>query len=536
MSKVKNEFDVNKGYFGKHANKILVIFVVSAFLIRMNYFPFDVPFSLDVLDYFGYAVNTSNFGGIPSEWFLANNGWPLFLSVFFSIMPVESFFEYTNLQRMISIIISVLTIIPVYLFCKKYFNEKLALIGAALFIFNPVVIKYSLLAGNDVLFTMVVTFALYFMVTTKQKTVYLSFILIGILTIIRYEGLLLIIPFSILFLIRLRKEKKKCIVKFIFAIACFLIIVLPFSIIDLENHGEDGLISHFSTSIKFVDSSIIQNMDSGEDWTDGIENDRTQKFLLKGFENLFKMIIIITLPLSLFLIPYGVSRVFYKINYSKFIIICVGFTLLVPAFYAYSRDFQDIKYLIPLVPIFSLLSLYLVEKIYEKIHRTTILNLVILSVIILSSITIVELTKIDFERDKEIFFVAEKVVELSDGYLRYSPESNHIKGAEVKNNWLENIPNDTNGHVKRQALVFGYEKFNTLESILMEFENDGLTHIIIDQNEKRPSFLKHIFDNEEKYPFLIKEYDSKEDNLAYKVKIFRIDYNVFTAFKNDIIE
>ena len=536
MTETENEFEPNWEYFTKHANKILAIFVVSAFLVRMNYFPFDVPFSLDILDYFGYAINTSIFGEIPSEWFLANNGWPLFLSIFFSVTPAESFFDYTYLQRMISIIISVLTVIPVYLVCKKFFSKNIALIGSALFVFNPIVMKYSLLAGNDVLFTMIIVWTLYFMMTTKPKTLYLSFILVGVLTVIRYEGLLLIIPISILFFIRIRKEKEKSIFKFIPALTCFLIIILPFSIIDLTNHGEDGLISHISTSIKHVDYSIIQEIDNDDDWTDGIENNRIEKFLLKGFENLFRSIVIITIPISLFLIPYGISRIFCKINYGKLVIICIGFTLLIPAFYAYSRDFQDTKYLIPLIPIFSILSLYIIERAYRKINKTTIVNLAILSVIIVSSITVTELTKMDFEYEKEKFLVAERVVELSDGYLRYSPESNHIKGAEVKNNWLEKIPNDSNGHVERQTLVFDYEEFNTLDSMLKEFEYEGLTHLIIDQNDSRPYFLKHIFSHEKEYPFLEKEYDSDNDSLSYKVKIFKINYEKFKELSHEIIE
>ena len=127
---------------------------------------------------------------------------------------------------------------------------------------------------------------------------------------------------------------------------------------------------------------------------------------------------------------------------------------------------------------------------------------------------------------------AEKVVKLSDGYLRYPPESNHIKGAEVKINWLEKIPNDSNGHVERQIKVFDYEMDDTLDEILMKYETEGLTHIIIDQNQNRPSFFVDVFHNEEKYPFLIKEYDSKDDNLIYKVKIFKIDYDIFKILKN----
>ena len=67
--------------------------------------------------------------------------------------------------------------------------------------------------------------------------------------------------------------------------------------------------------------------------------------------------------------------------------------------------------------------------------------------------------------------------------------------------------------------------------MLLEYEKDGLTHIVIDQNENRPDFLKHVFKNEKEYPFLIKEYDSDYDKMEYNVKIFKIDYDILRNFK-----
>ena len=87
-----NNFKTN---FGERKYWIgLLALIIGGLLIRVYYFPYAIPFGQDVLDFFGYAVNTSNFGEISSEWFLANNGWPLFISMFFSIIPIESFFDH----------------------------------------------------------------------------------------------------------------------------------------------------------------------------------------------------------------------------------------------------------------------------------------------------------------------------------------------------------------------------------------------------------------------------------------------------------
>ena len=70
-----------------------------------------------------------------------------------------------------------------------------------------------------------------------------------------------------------------------------------------------------------------------------------------------------------------------------------------------------------------------------------------------------------------------------------------------------------------------------LAKSLNEFLNiariDGLEHLLIDDNPRRPQFMKNVLENEEEYRFLEKIYDSKDDGLVYHVKIFKIDYEKF---------
>ena len=93
---------------------ILIMIGIAGLIIRFCYFPYDIPFTYDALDYFSYAVSMSQSGHFPDEWALANNGWPAFVSIFFSTMNYENFIDYTHMQRILSLTISVLTIIPIY--------------------------------------------------------------------------------------------------------------------------------------------------------------------------------------------------------------------------------------------------------------------------------------------------------------------------------------------------------------------------------------------------------------------------------------
>lgn len=61
----------------------------------------------------------------------------------------------------------------------------------------------------------------------------------------------------------------------------------------------------------------------------------------------------------------------------------------------------------------------------------------------------------------------------------------------------------------------------------MKFKDKGLTHIMIDDDEDRQTFLKEVFVNEKNFGYLNKIYDSKWDEFAYHVKIFEINYEYF---------
>ena len=68
-------------------------------------------------------------------------------------------------------------------------------------------------------------------------------------------------------------------------------------------------------------------------------------------------------------------------------------------------------------------------------------------------------------------------------------------------------------------------------NFLLNEKENGLTHIVIDQSQikdnLRKTFLIEIYENENKYNFLKKIYDSNNEGLNYKIKIFKIDYELF---------
>ena len=81
------------------------------------------------------------------------------------------------------------------------------------------------------------------------------------------------------------------------------------------------------------------------------------------------------------------------------------------------------------------------------------------------------------------------------------------------------------------GMEFALNRHPALSEFISFDKNDGLTHVVVDNNPNRPEFLKDVFYNEEKFSYLTKIYDSSEQGYNYHLKIFRIDYEKFESVK-----
>ena len=92
--------------------------------------------------------------------------------------------------------------------------------------------------------------------------------------------------------------------------------------------------------------------------------------------------------------------------------------------------------------------------------------------------------------------------------------------------------NDVN--VKGTNYVYLSQSANSVEKYIELARDQNLSHLVIDNNEKRSLYFKDIFYHEENYPYLIKEFDSaKEGYSHYNVKVFKIDYKYFDSMLKD---
>jgi len=504
---------------------ILGVICTIGFLLRIIWIPHESPLTGDSTGYFWYAIDTSITGSFPSSecgWrcTFPNTGWSSFLSIFFTIFSSNNYLDYMNLQRYLGVIISVVTIIPMYYFCKIFVEKKYAIIAGILFTFNPRIIENSILGITEPIYILSIVLMLYTFFQHGKNYPYITFGIIGIISIVRYEGLLLFVPISLLYFYRY-KFSKKIILKYFIAITVFLLIIISWGIMKIDLTGSDGIISHVSAGPIYYSNEMKDNQDP---------NEVIINFLKTGISNMFKFLGLTTLPLLTFLIPLGIYTMISKKKLSDFLILfSIVIVLLIPAFYAYSRNFYEVRYLLPIFPIFCLFSVYFIRYITEKIKYKKLFLILISILVISSTVGFIEYKNSDYVNQEEAYEVAKEITKLTKVVTHYS-QSGYLDNTKIiEANEFPILRKD----LPWSMIPIYPDNYETFEEYISNNKENGLEYVIVDKGDGRSKFLDDVFQNEESYPYLHKIFDSKDIGYKnYHAKIFRINFDEFNILRS----
>lgn len=511
LQEIKEEFS------NKNIVVILTAIAVIGIIFRLMFLPFNLPVSYDALSYYWYGIDMSVLSQFPLGHDIANNLWPSVLGIMFSSINSENFLDYSNAQRILSSGISVMTIIPIFFLCNRFFNKKLSLLGSSLFILDPRVIYNSVLGITEPLFILVGVTTIFLFLSENRKIIYLSFATAAIFSLVRYEGILIIIPMTVIFWFRFRKDRKM-IFQYLVAIGIFILILTPMVIVKEQTMGYDGLISHVGSGVQVA----VTNNELNEDV------DQRKFFPLLGITNLFKYLGWILVPNLILFLPLGIILFLKKREIKKNSLLLIGIISLIPAFYAYSRGILDTRYLLIIYPILIIFSLYAINWIGQKTHRRNLIIVIVFVGVSISSVAFLDI-KMDNEHEVEAFEIALKNTPQLSVINAYETESTNYRSTVIVE--MKEFP-ILRDEVNRKITILSTNDVNSIEDFLIINENKKLKHIIIDNGTERPEFLKEIFTNEEKFPYLKKIYDSKTDGYNYHLKIFEIDYSQFNDLRN----
>ncbi len=485
----------------------IVIIFFAGLGFRIYYFPHDLPLVVDSLSYFTYTTETVFLGHLPTTWTPINNGWPMFLSFWFSIVNLENSLQYMQLQRVISLSLSALTVIPVYFLCRKFFDSKLSLVGASIFIFDPRIILNSLFGITEPLFILLSTSALVLFLRYERKGIIFSFILASFCTIVRSEGIFLFLALTILFFIKYRASKE-IFKTYLPALLIFMIILIPVMDYRIEITGTDG---------------IFLRAAQGTTQTLSTTNQDGMMKIFDGVKLFVTYLGWIMIPSFIVFLPFGVIQFFRKRMENTNFIITFLIVSSIPIFYAYIVQAQDTRYLYVLYPVFCLLSLFAVQSYISKSNKKNIIISLLIIGILCSSVAFYEYKKIDYNKERELYEIGKITTQITSGINSHPTESRYTRVAQIPNEWPFVFHDDM-----YKIKIISTKGHNNLQNYILNSRNE-LTHILVDDDSNLPEFLKDVNKNENEYEYLKKIFDSKDEGFNYQMKIFEIDFQKFDS-------
>ena len=210
--------------------------------------------------------------------------------------------------------------------------------------------------------------------------------------------------------------------------------------------------------------------------------------------------------------------------------------------WAYSYPLRDIRYVSFLFPVLVVVSLFGIQYLDTFVNKKKIFISILAISLVVSSIGYLEWKVIKPQEENNQFEIAQILVKSAKGVNSYYPEEKLLISAEIPSKWSDLeiiIKNDESKTAKqfsvdRKIVVFDVKEYNSLEKFIMN-SGEQLTHLVVDDNEERPDFLKELFIEETKYTYLKKIYDSKSNGFEYQVKVFEINYELFNSLKDNMV-
>ena len=529
----------------------LILIIIISLGLKLYTVDFFIPPHTDDVSYITTAIEYSQ-----GDFFLSQKkhpGWPLVLAPFMSIVNSDNLLDYASTARILSIAISTITIIPMYILARRFFDEKYSLVASCLFAFEPHLNYNSTLGLSEPILILAIIGAFYFILNQNTRFVIISLIMAGIVYWIRINGFWVFVVISIIYFLT-QKKSRKFLANYGIAIAVFLLVISPVLIERNEEFGDPFYSVHndviFAGSYELmlkaqVDNEKISAFDYIENY--GILS-FVNNYILIGIYNTLVVTARLTLPYLFILIPFGILFSFrafdQKSNFIKanwiFILSSMGLVIVIMAIIPEPRF---VLYLLPFLIIFSVIPIQRVVEYgldtfsFSRKQKDFFLIGVLITIIIVSSILIIryapdselEAEKLEFSKYalNNLHGVTLQDREGSLDYVGYlllveSTGNYKINSSIIQNTYKQF--EDTNGPIG-----------TNIEELIADGKNYNLKYII---SNETPGFLHPFTDalyyNYEQYPYLKKIFDSSNQGFEkLKIKVFEIDYEKFNKLLNE---
>ena len=238
-------------------------------------------------------------------------GWSLVISPFLKLVNSNHFIDYTNVVRILSLIVSTTSIFPMYLLARRFTNEKYSLVAAFLFAIEPHLNYNAGLGLSEPLFILVMTLSVYFILNKDSRLFCLSFLLAGMMWWIRFNGIVML-PILSLILLFNSKRSTKIIPVLLLCISIFFIVCSPMLAQRYAQYGDPLYFSQSDTLYTGEFITVVAENTKNDSYSasnyihdHGIDQ-FIWKFVVGGLSNLGDLTIKLLYPYMTVLLPIGI--------------------------------------------------------------------------------------------------------------------------------------------------------------------------------------------------------------------------------------
>ena len=539
----------NLHYSKKKIFTFLVVIVLISFGLKIVTVDFD---SLPQIDVLGYTLRaTSHINGDFTEPPRKTLGLSLSVSPIIGIQNSENFMDSLNSIRGISLIVSLISIYPMYILARRFFDEKYSLVATFLFAVEPHLNHNAGLGLSEPLFILVTILSVYFVLSKNTKSFYIAFLLVGILWWIKFNGIVMLPIISIIFFLNLRKNPN-LIPKFLLGLGIFLVIVSPMLLERYDQYGDPFYFSQSSTLYMGEQVTIVaENTEhvnySASDYIDdfGIF-EFVKKFIFGGMYNLIEQIIRLSFPYLIFLFPIGM---FFSLRpfdqNSKYVlsnwIVLIGTLSVFVTYFAVVQERRLIFNILPFLIIFSVIPIQrLIEYglstfSFNKKKKIISLFIVMGIILILAFSFTLRYELSDETEEQEKIILGNYLLEHFDGKILDTGQAltglSYAKFSSPYANFKNYVITDDYAGAYDLKLIPTTLYGISLDDFLNVAKEYDLKYIAINKKSDISGYypyLVNVYDNEDEYPFF-KPIITPEtlDFKKLEIKIYEIDYSKF---------
>ena len=534
----------------------IIFYLILIIIISLGLKLYTVDFSIPAhSDDFGYILDSIQYG--EGDFFISQKkhpGWSLVLTPFMTIINSDNFLDYGSVARILSIVISTVAIIPMYILARRFFDEKYSLVASCLFAFEPHLNYNSGTALSEPLLILVLILSLNFILSDKTKYHYLAFIFTGLCWWVRLEAIYPAIAIILIYFI-IHRAKSNSLRNF-FLCMIFLLIVISPLFIERYIQFDDPFYVWQSVTIFSENYAELLTTPENVGVVDFVEKHGIHGLmdrLASGLTNLLNILIRISYPYLFILIPFGilfslrpVEQKLKNIKANWIMIITLISVLIIPF-----AIIDERRFLFPIFPFLIILSTIPIQRITNYGLNTFSFNERKKSIFLVATVSIVLLLSITFT--------------MGIGEFGYGLPNSALEYEKIK--FTEYLVENFDGRILRDAVVDDYlayvnltsndNDFKTfksprgknpypdlyepgkvvrinvygenMEKLVTNGKTVGLKYIgIMEKGSYFFPFLNDIYFNEENYPYMKKVFDSNEMGYKeFKIKVFEIDYKNF---------